>query len=127
MKKRILVVDDEVDFVDMIKTRLEANDYDVITASDGKEALDRVGADKPDAVLLDIKIPKGDGFSVLKKIKKQNKDIPVFIITAYTNKDRISTSKTLQASGFISKTGNLKKEIENMTNFLKMAQRLKEG
>src|SRR3989339_756665 len=74
-KKRILLVDDEPDFVELIKSRLEANEYQVVTAKNGKEALDLLKCltcDKFDAVLLDILMPEIDGLEVLKRIRQQD-------------------------------------------------------
>ena len=63
-KRKILLVDDEVDFLELMKTRLEANGYEVIIANNGREALDRFKNDKPAAMLLDIMMPEMDGLSV---------------------------------------------------------------
>ena len=65
MKKKILVVDDETAFLETIKMRLEANDYEVTTASSGKAALDKLKTTNPDAILLDIMMPGLDGLEVL--------------------------------------------------------------
>jgi DNA-binding response OmpR family regulator len=76
-KRKILLVDDEVDFVDLMKTRLEANGYEVITANNGKEALDKFRLDKPVALLLDVMMPELDGLSVLKAIRAEDAVIPI--------------------------------------------------
>ena len=110
-----------------MKSRLEANGYEVITASDGKEALDKVKRDKPDAVLLDILMPKMSGIEALKKIRKQDKKLPVFIITAFSNEERFKLANDLSASGFIVKTDDLKKQIENITSALSVADKYKGG
>jgi len=120
-KKKILVVDDEPDFLEVIKIRLEVNNYEVITASSGKEALTKIKREKPTAVLLDILMPKVDGFEVLKKIRRSNKKLPVYIITAFSNEERFKLAQKLDASGFVVKTSSLKKEIENITSMLRVA------
>jgi len=68
--KKILIVDDEPDFLKMIKIRLEADGYKTIVCDNGKDALDILKKDKPDVVLLDILMPGLDGLGVLKKNKK---------------------------------------------------------
>ena len=68
-KIRILVVDDEPDFVFMIKRILELNGYLVLTAEDGSEGLKKTLKEKPDLILLDIMMPKKDGFKMLSEIK----------------------------------------------------------
>jgi DNA-binding NtrC family response regulator len=124
-KKVILVVDDELDFLKMIRMRLEANDYMVITAINGTEALEKVRDYKLDAVLLDVLMPGLNGLEVLKKIRQVNKDIPVFIITAFSSEDRFELAQKFAASGFIVKTSDLKKEVDNITSFLRMSGKYK--
>lgn len=122
--KKILVVDDEPDFLEMIKMRLEVSGYQVITASNGQEALNKVELDQPDAVLLDIRLPGGiDGLEVLKRIRKRNKNLPVFILTSYTNREIFSLGKKFNAFGFIIKTNDLKKEIGTIESALRIAER----
>jgi two-component system alkaline phosphatase synthesis response regulator PhoP len=124
-KNKVLVVDDEMDFLEMIRLRLEANNYEVVTASDGEEALKEVRRDKPDVVLLDILMPGIDGFEVLKKIRMEHKDLPIFIITAFSNEERFKLANKLNASGFIVKTDDLKKQIENITSALGLSNKYK--
>lgn len=83
-KKRILIVDDEPEFVSMVKMRLENADYRVITAADGKEGLEKARSEKPDLILLDILMPHKDGYVFVKEAKQDEKlkDVPVIILTA---------------------------------------------
>ena len=123
-KKRILLVDDEPDFVELIKSRLEANEYQVVTAKNGKEALDLLKCltcDKFDAVLLDILMPEIDGLEVLKRIRQQDKDLPVFMLTAYSDKGMFEQANKLGASGYIVKTSDLQQEINNINSILRLA------
>ncbi len=124
-KKKILVVDDEIEFLEMIKMRLEANNYNVITAIDGKDALDKVKSEKPDAVLLDVLMPGIDGIDVLRRIRKENANLPIFIITAFSNEERFKLANKFNASGFILKTNDLQGEIQNITSALGIAERYK--
>lgn len=114
-KKKILVVDDEVDFLELAKARLEANGYEVIAISDGRKALEHVAKDKPDGVLLDIMMPGTDGLSILKAIRTENPHLPVFLITAFSNQERRDIASKFNASNFIIKTNDLQSEINNMT------------
>lgn len=124
-KKAILVVDDEPDFLNMIKIRLEANNYEVLTAMNGEEALSKIKGEKIDVVLLDILMPQLDGLETLKKIRQIKKDLPVFMITAFSNEERFELADKLNASGFIVKTGDLNKEIDNITGILNLADKYK--
>ena len=66
-KKKILVVDDEADILDVIKLTLEPNGYEVVTASDGEGGLEKAKSKKPDLIILDILMPKMDGYTFLIK------------------------------------------------------------
>jgi len=83
-QKRILVVDDEIDIVELLMLRLKINSYLVDSALDGIEALERVEKRKPDLILLDIKMPRLNGYKVTKKLRSEDetKDIPILILTA---------------------------------------------
>ena len=86
-KAKILVVDDEPGIVRIIRTRLEKNEYEVITALNGAEALERVRADKPDLILLDILMPEMDGCEFLQQMKIQGlmNNTPIIVLSAKAN------------------------------------------
>ena len=79
---RILVVEDEVNLNDIIVKKLKLEHYGVDSCFDGKEALDYIFSIEYDVIILDIMLPKLDGFEVLKKIRKQNIKTPVLLLTA---------------------------------------------
>lgn len=83
-KKRILLVDDEIDLVDVVKLRLESKGYTVLTALDGKEALDKARKERPDLIILDLMLPKIDGYRVCAMLKRDQRymKIPVILFTA---------------------------------------------
>jgi len=82
--KKILAVDDERHIVRLIQVNLERAGYQVLTAFDGPEALKKVESDKPDLLVLDVMMPKMDGFEVLKRLQAnpETRDIPVIMLTA---------------------------------------------
>lgn len=84
MKKKILIAEDNRDLVTLLKTYLESKDYEVLTAFDGIETLELVKEDKPDLILLDIMMPRMDGYTTLKELRgnRKTRDVPVIIITA---------------------------------------------
>ncbi|MCK5178100.1 MAG: response regulator [Candidatus Omnitrophica bacterium] len=84
-KKKILIVDDEVDLVELIKIRLEANNYEVITANSGLEGLSKATSEVPDLIVLDIGMAEMDGYTALQKLREEEitKEIPVIMLTAY--------------------------------------------
>ena len=83
-KTRILLVDDNPTLLDMYKERLEAGGYEVVTASNGQEALSKAVEYLPQCMLLDIMMPKINGFDVLENIRSNNetKNIPVIMLSA---------------------------------------------
>jgi DNA-binding NtrC family response regulator len=124
-KRKILIVDDEPDFLEVMRTRLEASDYEVTTAANGEEALGYIKNSKPDAVLLDVLMPGVDGLEVLRRIRKMDDGLPVYIITAFSTDERFKLANKFGASGFIVKTDDLAKEVANITSALDMSARFK--
>jgi len=80
--KKILVIDDEPHMVMMIKSRLEANNYEVISASNGKEGLEKIPQEKPDLIIVDVLMPEMDGYTFVRKLKIANDEIPIIVLTA---------------------------------------------
>jgi CheY-like chemotaxis protein len=82
--RTVLVVDDEPDVLLLCRVNLEFEGYDVVEAADGVEALDKLREARPDVVLLDVMMPRMDGWQVLAEIKGDDelKDIPVVMLTA---------------------------------------------
>jgi len=83
-KKKILIVDDEADLVNMVKMRLESDGFGVSIASNGREAIEKIDADKPDLILLDVLMPAMDGYTAFQELKKKEstRNIPVVVMTA---------------------------------------------
>lgn len=82
MEKTILIVDDEAPIVDMLKFNLTKAGYKTMVAYDGRAGLELAVAKKPDLILLDVMLPKMDGFEVCRKIRENNKDVPILMLTA---------------------------------------------
>ena len=86
MSKKILVVDDDSDVRDALIMILESTGYKVITASDGLEGLACLKAEKPDLMILDLMMPKLDGFGVLKELREptweETKNVPILVLSA---------------------------------------------
>lgn len=84
MAKKILLADDEPDIVMILKRYLEVDGYEVVTANDGQEAMDKIANDTFDLLILDVMMPKMNGWEACKKLKSDSKTsgIPVIILTA---------------------------------------------
>ena len=104
-KKRILIVDDEDDLRNMLKFRLEAMDYDVSEAADGHEGLDRARSGRPDLIILDLMLPKMDGFKVCRMLKfdEKYKHIPIIMFTARAQEKDKQIGKEMGADAYITK------------------------
>jgi len=82
---KILIVDDEIQLIQMVQMRLEANGYEVVTANDGVEGLKKVKSENPDLIILDIMMPKMDGFEACDLLKKdpQTSQIPIIFFNRH--------------------------------------------
>ena len=106
-KSRILVVDDEEALRTVLSSELKGEGYDVDTAADGDEAISVVQNKKFDLLLLDIKMPKVDGFEVFKFVKKSFPSIKVIMLTGFADLKNAIESKKLGAEDFVSKPYDL--------------------
>lgn len=108
MARKILVVDDERHIVRLVQVNLEKVGYQVITAYDGVEALEQVGKEMPDMVILDVMMPRMDGFEVLKKLQADAKtrDIPVIMLTAKAQDADIFRGWSSGVSSYLTKPFN---------------------
>ena len=105
-KKKILIIDDEPTILLVSRRRLEANNYEVITASSGKEGIEKAFTFKPNLILLDLVMPELDGFEVCKRLKvsKETKEIPIIIFTASSGEEDFSQKAAeLGTAGYLEK------------------------
>jgi len=104
-KKRILLVEDDPYVVKALKIRLEAGDFEVIVAIDGKEGLEKARNEKPDLIILDVMLPEMSGFDVCRKLKieKQYKDIPIIMLTAKFQPSDVKFGTEMGADAYITK------------------------
>lgn len=119
-KKKILLVEDESELVGMIKYRLEINNYDVITAMDGQEALDLAYREKPDLIILDVMIPKVNGFKVCQTIKQDSNypKVPIIIFTVCNEDSNKKMGQYVGADEYIVKPFDPKSFMEKVKKFL---------
>jgi DNA-binding NtrC family response regulator len=106
-KSSILVVDDEDALRTVLSGELASEGYDVRTAADGDEAVSEMGKASFDLVLLDIKMPKVDGFEVLKFVKENHPTSKVIMLTGFADLKNAIESKKLGAEDFVSKPYDL--------------------
>ena len=104
-RKKILVVDDEKDLANIVKFRLEANNYEVIAAYDGNEGLEKARSVKPDLIILDLMLPKIDGYKVCGLLKKDSRfmRIPIIMFTSKAQEEDIKLGQEVGADAYITK------------------------
>ena len=120
MAKKILVVDDEPDILKLETFRLKKSGYEVATATDGREAFDLIQKEKPDLILLDLRLPIMDGYEVCKRLKadQELKHIPVILLTASTVGKIAGTAKELKADDYLTKPFHLQELLAKVKKFL---------
>lgn len=103
--KKILVVDDEPDMVKAIALRLEASGFEVTLAYDGQEAMDKVQAARPDLIILDLMLPRIDGYKVCRLLKFDVKwrDIPIIMLTARAQESDKIMGQEVGADAYLTK------------------------
>lgn len=89
MAKKVLIIDDEPDMVMFLSTLLEDNGYDIATAVDGEEGLEKVKSEKPDLISLDLLMPNKTGIKMYRELRKDPEiaDIPVVMVTGFGKDD----------------------------------------
>ncbi len=117
---KILVVDDEEHIVMILKDSLEFSGFQVVTAYNGVEALERVESDHPDLIVLDIGMPKLDGWEVCRRLKSEEKtkNIPIIILTAYAQASDQRKGAQLGADRFVTKPCDLTYLVEEINTLL---------
>ena len=103
MAKRVLVVDDEQNIVDILRFNLEREGYEVITAEDGVQGLAMARSSDPDLILLDVMMPEMDGFQVCSELRKEDKLTPIIMLTAREEEADRVMGLELGADDYVSK------------------------
>lgn len=121
MVKKILVVDDEQDLLTTVSFRLEANGYQVITANDGQEGIDKVHREKPDLIILDLMLPKIDGYKVCRMLKfdQKYKHIPIILFTARAQESDKTLGLEVGADAYITKPFDSQALMDKIEELLK--------
>lgn len=103
----ILVVDDESDVRDLLSKFLTRRGYEVVTAGDGEAAIEAIQEGHPDIVLLDIRLPKLDGLSVLQRLRDLSENVAIITMSGNADEETARKSLELGAADFITKPFNL--------------------
>ena len=105
MAKKILLVDDETDLVCLVETRLKAGGYEVTVATDGLMALEKAKKENPDLIILDLMIPKMDGYKVCGLLKKDSRysKIPIIMFSARAQEADMRLGEEAGADAYVAK------------------------
>jgi len=127
-KAKILLIDDDVDFVEATKIILESKPYEVVVAYEGDEGLRKAKEEKPDLILLDVIMPIKDGFTAAEQLNKDPElsGIPVIMLTAYAEMGGetsipVSAGLTLEADDYIDKPVSPEELLRRVEKHLKKA------
>ncbi len=121
-KKRILIVDDEKHIVETIQFRLELEGLECLVAYDGEEALLKVKRENPDLILLDIMLPKINGYKIARLLKfdESYKHIPIIMLTARTQKTDIELGEEIGADEYVKKPFDMNMLVALVKKYLKI-------
>jgi len=122
--KNILIVEDEKDMVTGLKFNLEARDYAVTAAYDGEAGYQKALKEKPDLVILDLMLPKLNGYEVCKRLKAEIPDLPIIMLTAKSQEAEIVTGLELGADDYITKPFSV---LELLARIKAVFRRVKSG
>jgi CheY-like chemotaxis protein len=114
----VLVADDSETILLLMRTRLELAGYEVLTAGDGQEVIDRVGESMPDLLLLDAMMPRKSGIDALRELRATGLRVPALIVSAHQNAGDADAPTDLEIDGFVTKPidfDRLLSEIETLT------------
>ena len=122
-KGKILVVDDEIYIVHILDFSLGMEGYEVVTALDGEQALERVASEKPDLIVLDIMMPKLDGYEVCRAVKSNpaTKNVPVILLSAKGRNVDQKLGFDVGADDYITKPFSPRKLVERINQLLGQA------
>jgi two-component system OmpR family response regulator len=117
MPEKILLVDDEKEFVDALAERMRARDMDVTAVTTAKDALSKADEETYDAIILDLQMPEMDGIEALKRIKEKNPDMQIILLTGHATVEKSVTAMKLGAMDLLEKPT----DIETLTEKIKEA------
>ncbi len=120
-RKRILLVDDESDLIENLQCRLDAFNYQIITAKDGTDALKKAQLDHPDLIFLDILMPVMDGYEICSQLKKDpsTKNIPIVMLTALSSEKDAIKAREMGADDYIAKPFEIREILNKIHVYVK--------
>ena len=119
-KKKVLIIDDEADLLKALMVRFEAEGYEVVTAQDGIDGLNKARTLTPDVIILDLMLPKLNGFKVARFLKFDDryKNIPIIILTARTQEEDKKLAQEIGSDLYITKPFDTNKLLKAVAKFV---------
>jgi len=108
MSEKVLLVDDEVDFLETLSERMRVRDMDVTTSASPLDAIKKVQEKDYDAIIMDLKMPQMDGLQLLKVLKEKNPDLQIILLTGHATVEKGIEAMKLGATDFLEKPVDLK-------------------
>lgn len=124
-KKKVLLVDDEADFIEPLAFWLRAKGYVVQVALEGKTAIEMIKAQPPDIVFMDLNMPGMSGAEAVAKIREFDAELPIIIISAYLDEERIREVRERQISGVFYKGADFQEGLSLLESALRTHKKLK--
>jgi DNA-binding response OmpR family regulator len=123
-KFKVLIVDDEADIVDMLQLRLDASGYQTIVARDGAEGYQKAKTEKPDILILDLMLPKMDGYKVCGLLKKDARyaRVPIIMFTARTQETDKKIGLEVGADAYLAKPVDVAELLAKIKELLKIQE-----
>lgn len=118
-ENKILLVEDDQNFGDVLRSYLEMHDYDVTLATDGEQGLEKYHEGTYDLCIFDVMMPKKDGFTLAKDIREKDEDMPIIFLTAKTMKEDVVKGFKIGADDYISKPFNSEELLYRIQAILK--------
>jgi len=117
---KILIVEDNVDNLNMLRIRLSRKGYEIIIATDGKEGIDSTISDNPDLIIMDMNLPNIDGWEATRRIKatKKTQHIPILALTAYATADHRKKSMEAGCDDYDTKPIDFPRLLNKIQNLL---------
>ncbi|MCG8328598.1 MAG: response regulator transcription factor [Chitinophagales bacterium] len=121
-ENKILLVEDDQNFGDVLRSYLEMHEYDVTLATDGEKGLESYNKGSYNLCIFDVMMPKKDGFTLAKEIREKDKDMPIIFLTAKTMKDDVLKGFKIGADDYITKPFNSEELLYRIQAILKRSQ-----
>ena len=127
LKPRVLIVEDDPDLLVVLRVNLTAMGVEPILAGDGRTAISRIEAERPDAVVLDVMLPGIDGWSVLEDLHAMGDPVPIVVCSAKKDAEDMERARELGASGYVVKPFDIDRLVDAVMEAVGRSRRVEPG